>query len=84
MKVTACDDRGRILLSQDVREAYGERFYLIRAARELILIPVPKDPLKAMREEWAKSGLGPVPIKELRKRALENAGREAKNGLRGH
>lgn len=71
MNTISCDDKGRILLSKDLREQYGKEFVVVRAVDEIVLLPVPKDPLKILREEGRK--LPKVSVSELKKKARELA-----------
>ena len=50
MQMTQCDKRGRLPLSQAVRSRYGEKFLVLEGHRELILRPIPRDPLQDLRE----------------------------------
>ena len=88
MGIEECDDRGRLLLRKDIREAYGDKFYVVKAPKEVILIPVPKDPIKDLAELGKASGLDKYSVKQLKKMAREDAEKEAlagvKNALRRH
>jgi len=48
--MTQCDKRGRLQLSQAVRSRYGEKFLVLEGDRDLILRPIPRDPLQDLRE----------------------------------
>ena len=50
MQTSKCDRKGRLLLSQAVRSKYGEKFLVLEGRRELILRPIPRDPLQDLRE----------------------------------
>ena len=50
MQMTQCDKRGRLQLSQAVRSRYGEKFLVLEGDRDLILRPIPRDPLQDLRE----------------------------------
>ncbi len=54
MENVKLDERGRLLLAKEIREEYGDEFVVVRSIGELVLIPVPKDPLKALRMEGKK------------------------------
>lgn len=71
----ACDERGRILLAKDVREKYGNKFVIVKAPGELVLLPIPKNPLKALREEGKKIPKG-VSVSEMKKKARDLALKE--------
>lgn len=50
MQTAKCDKKGRLLLSQTIRSRYGEKFLILEGRRELILRPIPGDPLQDLRE----------------------------------
>ena len=76
MQMTQCDKRGRLQLSQAVRSRYGEKFLVLEGDRDLILRPIPRDPLQDLRE-WGKP-LQHLSIEEIKhiidKRAMEKVG----------
>jgi hypothetical protein len=75
MGVLKCDERGRLVLPQAVRERYGEAFYLARARDRLMLIPAAKDPVKDL-EEIGKKLPRTLSAHELKKHAKHLALRE--------
>ena len=48
--VLKCDSAGRLHLAEALRRRYGVQFLVIEALSELILVPVPEDGPKALRE----------------------------------
>jgi hypothetical protein len=57
--VSKADNKHRISLGKDVIEEYGEKFVIVRLPNEILLKPVPKDPLKALQNEGKKlKGVG--------------------------
>lgn len=72
MRVEA--DDGRIYLPKALREEFGESFELIDRGDRLVLVPLPDDPLAALREEAAASEKS---VDELREEALDEALAEA-------
>lgn len=72
MHVSAED--GRIYLPKDLRERHGEEFQLIDRGDRLILVPLPEDPLAALRRETAGTD---ATAEELKERALAQALDEA-------
>ena len=50
METSKCDKEGRIRLSQAIRSKYGEKFLVLEGRREVILRPIPRDPLQDLRE----------------------------------
>ncbi len=65
---------GRIYLSKEIREKYGERFRMIECKDRIILLPVSEEPLKKLREDW-KDVEGSV--EELKDKALKEGIDEA-------
>lgn len=72
MEVTA--EGGRVYLPKDLRDRLGERFELIDRGDELLLVPIPDDPLVAAREEWADTDES---VEELVRGANEQAEQDA-------
>jgi bifunctional DNA-binding transcriptional regulator/antitoxin component of YhaV-PrlF toxin-antitoxin module len=72
MRVTA--DDGRIYLSKDIREKFGTEFELIDRGDRLVLVPIPDDPLEALREEARETDRS---VEELKQSALGEALEEA-------
>jgi len=70
MEIDASD--GRIYLSKELRDEYGDHFRLVERGDRLVLVPVADDPLAALREEF--EGVEGS-VRELRDRAREDAGR---------
>ncbi len=66
------DDKGRVTLPKEMRKELGQRFYAFRTKDEIILRPVLKDPLKALREEGKKLPKH-MTIKEIKDEARNSA-----------
>ena len=85
MPVVECDERGRLVVPKDVREKYGNAFYVVKGLGKVVLIPVAKDPLKDLEELGEK--LPELSVKEIkeraRKRALKEALEESTDAQRG-
>lgn len=45
------DPNGRLYLSSDLRDRYGERFHVVEYADRIELVPIDEEPLRAVREE---------------------------------
>ncbi|MBI4451767.1 hypothetical protein HY642_07375 [Candidatus Woesearchaeota archaeon] len=75
MNAVTCDTRGRIVLPIEVREALGERFVVVPAHDEVVLIPVPNDPVKQLALLGRKAGIGRKSLREL-KRAIRKEAEE--------
>ena len=71
-----CDDKGRVVLPKEVRSRYGGKFYVVSAPGEVVLIPVPKDPLKVLRQEGKKIPKS-LSLKQLKSIARKAAKKEA-------
>ena len=50
MQLTKCDAKGRLYLRESIRERYGRQFIVVPAPGELLLIPVPDDPVADLRD----------------------------------
>ncbi|PSQ42549.1 hypothetical protein BRD17_08605 [Halobacteriales archaeon SW_7_68_16] len=74
------DSQGRLYLSSDLREQYGERFHVVEYEERLELIPIDEDPLQAVRGEIGDTLEGES-IEELREEGLQRAKQEAKEDL---
>ena len=74
--MTQCDKRGRLQLRPSLRRRYGDQFWVVEAPRKVILLPVPANPVKDLRE-WGKP-LQHLSIEEIKriidKRAMEEVG----------
>lgn len=71
--LTKCDSKGRLYLKDTIREKYGELFYLVQMPGELLLIPIPKDPIKELAELGSKAGIDRIPLEELKTMIGEEA-----------
>ncbi len=76
MQIARCDKKGRIYLKESLRTRYGDRFVAVEALDELVLLPVPDDPVEDLGELGGK--LPNISLQQLRARILERARREAK------
>jgi len=43
------DEQGRVTIPKEVRDRYGERFRLVELDTGIKLVPIPDDPLEALR-----------------------------------
>lgn len=78
---TETDDRGRLYLSKDVRERYGEKFHVVEYSDHIELIPIDDDPLEGLRDAVGDAFHGKS-VEELRTEARELAKQEAEDGVR--
>jgi hypothetical protein len=60
MNLTKCDSKGRVYLKEEIRAKYGREFLILQTLKEIILLPVPENPIKDL-EELGKM----IPIKSL-------------------
>jgi len=74
------DSHGRLYLSSELRQKYGERFHVVEYEDRLELIPIDDKPLQAIREAAGDAFEGKS-IDELRKRAREQAKKDAEAGF---
>ena len=72
MRVSA--DNGSIRLPKSVRKTFGDEFELVVRNDRLVLVPVPDEPLEALREEARGSDRT---VDDLKRDALEEALDEA-------
>ena len=48
------DSKRRITFPKDIKEKYGTAFVIVRLRDEVLLKPIPKDPLKTLQKEGRK------------------------------
>ncbi len=65
------DDHGRLYLSAELRDRYGERFHVVEYEDRIELVPIADDPLEAVRE--AAAPLKDSSTEELLSDAREHA-----------
>ncbi|MBI2674927.1 MAG: AbrB/MazE/SpoVT family DNA-binding domain-containing protein [Candidatus Aenigmarchaeota archaeon] len=75
MATLRLDDRGRLLLSKETRKKYGDEFAVVQAPGEIVLIPVPRDPLRALKQEGRRLPKG-LSIAEIKRKARDHAMKE--------
>ena len=59
------DSKRRITFPKDIEEKYGTNFVIVRLRDEVLLKPIPNDPVKALQEEGKK--LKGITASQLRK-----------------
>jgi hypothetical protein len=74
------DSHGRLYLSSELRQKYGEKFHVVEYEDRLELIPIDEDPLQAVREAAGDAFEGKS-IKQLRGDAREQAKADATAGF---
>lgn len=75
------DDRGRVTLPKEVRERFGQRYRLVELRDEVRLIPIPEDPVDALRGA-ASDELRDAALDDLRDAALETGRDQAEEHVR--
>ncbi|MBI4174924.1 MAG: AbrB/MazE/SpoVT family DNA-binding domain-containing protein [Candidatus Aenigmarchaeota archaeon] len=75
MGISKVDEKRRIVLPKDIVEKFGDEFVIFSAGNDVILKPVPKDPLAALMEEGKKlKGVGWKQIRrDFEKELLERS-----------
>lgn len=68
-----CDVRGRVVLPKDIRESYGDRFVLVKAPREIVLLPASKQALEDLKRMGKEANLQRFSPARLRQMAQEQA-----------
>lgn len=81
MSEITTDERGRITIPKEVRERFGERYRLVELEDGIKLMPVPDDPIEALRNA-ASDELKAASMDELRKAALEEGSEQATEHVR--
>ena len=74
------DSHGRLYLSSELRQKYGERFHVVEYEDRLELIPIDENPLQAIREAAGDAFEGES-VEELRESARGQAKKDAKAGF---
>jgi len=74
------DSHGRLYLSAELRQKYGERFHVVRYEDRIELIPIDEDPLQAVRDEIGDALEGTA-REELLEEALDRAKQEAEDDI---
>lgn len=76
MSEATLDDRGRLTLPKDLRDRYGDRYYIVELHDSIKLVPIADDPLDALRDEFADVAKSADELREEGREAmLDEAGR---------
>lgn len=81
MTKVATDERGRITIPREARERYGDEYRLVELRSGIKLIPVPEDPLEALRSA-ASEEFKSTSTEELREAGIERGREEAEEHVR--
>jgi hypothetical protein len=82
MEEVLMDSRGRVTIGKELAKKYGRRFIVVPMYNDIVLVPKPKDPIKALAELGKKSDIGKFSIGEIRKMAEKEAVKEAMKSVR--
>ena len=82
MKTISADERGRIILGTKFLHKYGKKFAVVGTPKEIVLIPIAKDPVAELTKIGRESGIDKYTIAELKKIARDEAEKEAFSGAR--
>lgn len=80
MEVSKCDSKGRLHLKASIRSKYGERFFVLDLPSEILLFPVPADPIADL--EQIGEAMPDKSIHEIKKMIRHVAKNEALGNLR--
>lgn len=76
MSEASLDDSGRLTLPKELRERYGDRYHVVELHDGIKLIPVPDEPLDALRDEFEDVGKAGRELRAAaRDAAVDEAGR---------
>lgn len=82
MKTVLADDRGRIVLGTKILHRYGRKFAVVGTPKEIVLVPVAKNPLEELKKLGKEAGIDNYTLAELKKMAQEEAYKEAFRNVR--
>lgn len=77
MKTVLADDRGRIVLGTKILHKYGKKFAVVGTSKEIVLVPIAKDPLAELTRLGKETGIDKYSLTELKKMARQEAQKEA-------
>ena len=77
MKTVLADDRGRIVLGTKILHKYGKKFAVVGTSKEIVLVPIAKDPLVELTRLGKETGIDKYSLTELKKMARQEAQKEA-------
>ena len=77
MKTVLADNRGRIVLGTKFLHKYGKKFAIVGTLKEIVLVPIAKDPVAELTRIGKESGIDKYTLAELKKIAREESENEA-------
>lgn len=75
------DERGRVTIPKALRDRYGDRYRLVELESGIKLVPIPDDPLSALRAA-ASEELQEASMEDLERSAEEEARDQAGEHVR--
>lgn len=82
MKTALADERGRIVFGTKFLHKYGKKFAVIGTPKEIVLVPIAKDPVAELTKIGREAGIDKYTLTELKKIAREEAEREAFSSMK--
>ena len=73
MKTVLADERGRIVLGTKFLDRYGKKFAVIGTPKEIVLVPIAKNPVAELAKLGKDAGIDKCTLSELKKIAREEA-----------
>lgn len=67
------DKQGRIYLPKQLKKDLGRKFFVVKVNKDIMLVPVPSDPVKELERIGKK--LPKKSVKQFRKEIMEEASR---------
>lgn len=77
MKTVFADERGRVVLGTKFLHKYGKKFAVIGTPKEIVLVPIARDPIAELKKIGKASGIDKYTLTELKRIAREDAEKEA-------
>ena len=82
MKTVMADERGRIIFGTKFLNQYGKKFAVVGTPKEIVLIPIAKDPVAELQRLGREAGIDKYSISELKRMAREEAEKEVLSNVK--
>lgn len=82
MKTTLADERGRIVLGTKFLHKYGKKFAVVGTPKEIVLVPIAKDPIAELKKLGKEAGIDKYTLAELKKIATKEAEKEISSAMK--